>query len=385
MAIDLEVIVERGYLYSREQKEWSEEEHAIIVERLLHNTLSEDFIWNYIDVLGGEELLNFMLMAYREWFLVHLAEEKRPKSLYYKIHLFRRGINSAVDYGADKALVREWLTLYIRHQTGDFITKKQRLKFITSIEEALDEELLQQRATEVLEKIAAKKTYKYTNKDLEQLLVAAGLGSLDKILINDKKTKECWLVNSRGELLYFDGKEFGEDPFQFQADLSIHDLQTLLLEVGAPCSEHLFFWSGKKTIHLLKRYGNIVVIYFSQYYSDRGEALFTEIIHCQLTLEEQMATLIGAIKNYAAHSSDYFDKRVGLLLPVYNNKYYKGFSRYEQHFVTVSEDNKGMETFNTFSSPEEATLAFEIAEWKLIQEGHYLRKINTFNNIEAIH
>ncbi|MGH1334734.1 MAG: hypothetical protein ACRBFS_01295 [Aureispira sp.] len=61
-----------------------------------------------------------------------------------------------------------------------------------------------------------------------------------------------------------------------------------------------------------------------------------------------------------------------------------GYSIYQNHSVTINWKDKIVKILENFDSTEEAVRTFEEAERKKFQEGSFLYKINTFNNIEAI-
>lgn len=380
MSIDLEEIINRGYLYPEESRKWSQKEHHTVLDLLSNQQLPEKFAWGYLEELAGLEQLEYFISLYNKQVLPSEKGKELDNTLKHYIHFFRLALELGIDYAADKQLLEEWLAIYTQHQTGDFITKKQRLKFLDATQQLMDEAFLEEQSKAVLEKANAKKTYKFTHKEVEALLLGAGAGRLEQLLINDKKTKEFWAVNTRGEVWYFDGQQFGEDPFQLKVDKTIPAIQQQLAQAAIPCSERLFFWTSKKSIHLLKFYGEIAVLYFSNYYPQRDEALFTEVAYCKVS-EKQKVDLTKKIKNYTTHTTDYFDKRVGLLLPVYQEKYFLGYSIYQKDYVTIERGKGTLNILKSYSSHEEALQDFEQVEMKLIKEGHYLYKVNTFNDL----
>jgi len=383
---DLKTILDKGYLGTEEKKLWTEALHKKIMDKIKINEIKNiNFMRSYADSIYEDNPSEKFDMIYNiiEWYnKFEKANDKKFKTIKYFVDSLRKGINAGLESGKEKSKLESLLNIYKTHQTGDFITKKQRQKFIDFTQEYIDG-VLENKAQELLEKVKSKKSYKFKAAEVDLLMLTNKKYKLEQLLINDKKSKEFWAVNNIGELCYFNGLEFTDPPFNFKFSYHYPKIHKNIVKDHDFCTKELFFWTGKTAIHQYKEYGDNIIILFAKSYIDRP-GLVIGAMYSESENSEATKHIIQNIKNYTSYSEQHFNKKLGVILPVHKNGYYKGYSLYKNQWITQLWRTEQLVIHKVFESEKEALLEFQKAETKKIKELNYIDKCSAFYDSEQI-
>ncbi|MBW8245060.1 hypothetical protein K1F50_19805 [Muricauda oceani] len=392
--MDIDEIIEKGYLTSAEEEKWNSTHHSMVMNLIKNNEIKDHcFIRNYsseksftnIDLSIAEKF--DILEASIDWYKDFLkSKTKKEQSRFRNVQIYKQAIEFGVLLKKERSTLKEWLKIYETYQTDDFISKKKREKFINFYKDYLNG-TFDNEVSNLLDLLKHKKSYKYTNYEIDLILLTKANARLYEVLLIDKKNKTFWAIGKNDyKLYYFDSNSFVKDPFGFQLNFGddINKLHKKMVRDIDRCSNKLFFWTGKKAINQYIRYHNKIIILFAKSFLDRPGMIIASLSCTLNSIEEDERRIIQVIKNFTANSSSYTNNKAGVIKVGIGFAGWEGPSLYKNHWI--SEDYKnGLYIEQSFGSEEEAKIKFEERAVQLIKKGKYIFCSSTYDcSIETL-